>query len=72
MVGVTYITEGGRYRAKTLTVIEPEHFAGHPDAEKALAQQVIHELEGFIRDHPSEWWMFHRVWPDGNDELAER
>jgi len=72
MVGVTYITDGGRYRAKTLTVIEPEQFVGHAEPEKALAQQVIHELEGFIRDHPSEWWMFHRVWPDGNDELGER
>ncbi len=72
MVGVTYTTEDGRYRAKALSVIESEQFEGRPDAEEALAQQILHELEGFIRQHPAEWWMFHRVWPDGDDEKSER
>ncbi|MFQ5921554.1 MAG: lysophospholipid acyltransferase family protein [Anaerolineales bacterium] len=72
MVGVTYSIDGGRYRAKSLGVIEPEQFEGRPDAEEAMAQQVILELEAFIRQHPDEWWMFHRVWPDGDDDPSER
>ncbi|GMR11166.1 MAG: hypothetical protein BMS9Abin28_1992 [Anaerolineae bacterium] len=66
MVGVTYTAGEGQYRAKLLRVIEPEEFEGRPDAEEEMAQQVILELEGFIRQHPDEWWMFHKVWPDGN------
>lgn len=69
MVGVTYTLEGGQYGAKSLGVVEPEQFEGRPDAEEAMAQQVIGELEGFIRQHPDEWWMFHRVWPN---HLSER
>jgi len=72
MVGVTYITEQGYYRGKALSVIESAQFEGQPDAEEALAQQILHELEGFIRQHPAEWWMFHRVWPDGNAEMSKR
>ena len=70
MVGVTYSVEAGKYRAKSLGVIRPEQFEGHPYPEQEIAQQVIHKIEGFIRDHPDEWWMFHRVWPDGDGELS--
>jgi lauroyl/myristoyl acyltransferase len=70
MVGVTYSVEAGKYRAKCLGVIRPEEFEGHPDQEQEIAQQVILEFEGFIRDHPDQWWMFHRVWPDGNGKLS--
>ncbi len=68
MVGVTYSVEVGKYRAKSLAVIKPEQFEGRANAEEEMAQQVIHEIEGFIRDHPDEWWMFHKVWPDGDQE----
>ena len=68
MVGVTYCIDGGPYRAKALGVIEPEQFEGRADAEEAMAQQVVDELEGFIRQHQDEWWMFHRVWPDHTSE----
>ena len=68
MVGVTYSVEEGKYRAKSLGVVRPEDFEGHPNPEQKIAQQVIHKIEGFIRDHPDEWWMFHRVWPDGDGE----
>ncbi len=68
MVGVTYSVEEGKYRAKSLGVVRPEDFEGHPNPEQEIAQQVIHKIEGFIRDHPDEWWMFHRVWPDGDRE----
>ena len=64
MVGVTYSIDGGKYRAKSLGIIDPEQFEGRADAEEAMAQQVIRKLEGFIRQHPDEWWMFHKVWPD--------
>jgi KDO2-lipid IV(A) lauroyltransferase len=71
MVGVTYSVEVGKYRAKSLGVIRLEQFEGHPDPEQEIAQQVIQMIEGFIRDHPDEWWMFHRVWPDGDGKLSE-
>lgn len=64
MVGVTYSSDGGPYGAKSLGIIEPEQFVGRPNAEEEMAQLVIHKIEGFIRDHPDKWWMFHRVWPD--------
>ena len=70
MVGVTYSVEAGKYRAKSLGIIRPEHFKGHPNPEEEIAQQVIQKIEGFIRDHPDEWWMFHRVWPDGDGKLS--
>ncbi len=70
MVGVTYSVEVGKYRAKSLAVIKPEQFKGRPNAEEEMAQQVITEIEGFIRDHPDEWWMFHKVWPDGDEGLS--
>ncbi len=66
LVGATYTIDGGQYRAKTLDIVKPEQFKGHPDAEQAMAQHVILAIEGFIRQHPDEWWMFHKVWPDGN------
>jgi KDO2-lipid IV(A) lauroyltransferase len=59
MVGVTYSLEAGKYRAKSLGVIRPEQFEGHTNPEQEIAQQVIQKIEGFIRDHPDEWWMFH-------------
>ena len=70
MVGVTYSIEPGRYRAKSLGVIRPEQFEGREDPEREIAQQVIQRIEGFIREHPDEWWMFHRVWPDANEQLS--
>jgi KDO2-lipid IV(A) lauroyltransferase len=70
MVGVTYSIEAGKYRAKSLGVIKPEQFVGHPNPEQEIAQQVIQKIELFIRDHPDEWWMFHRVWPDGDGKLG--
>ena len=71
MVGVTYSIEGGKYRAKSLGVIRPKDYEGHADREREIAQQVITLIEGFIRDHPDEWWMFHEVWPDGDEGLGE-
>jgi lauroyl/myristoyl acyltransferase len=68
VVGVTYAGDGGKYRAKSLAIIEPEQFEGRSDAEEAIAQQVVRELEAFIGQHPSEWWMFHRVWPNHSGE----
>jgi len=70
MVGVTYSIEPGRYRAKSLGVIRPEQFEGREDPEQEIAQQIIQRIEGFIREHPDEWWMFHRVWPDADEQLS--
>ncbi len=61
---MTYSLGDGVYRAKSLNILEPEQFKGKPKAEEEMAQQVLHELEGFIREHPDEWWMFHKVWPN--------
>lgn len=72
MVGVTYTIGQGHYRAKSLGILEPKDFTGRPDAEEAMAQQVLRELEGHIGPHLDEWWMFHQVWPDGYDDLSER
>lgn len=71
MVGVTYTDDGVQYRAKSLGLIEPKQFAERPDAEEAMAQHVIRMYEGFIREHPDEWWMFHRVWPNGSEGNGE-
>lgn len=70
MVGVTYSTAEGEYRAKYLRVIDPKDFEGQEDADLVIAQQVLKEYEKYIGSHPDQWWMFHSVWPN-NDGKGE-
>lgn len=67
MVGASYEDRDGRYRGKMCALVESVDYVGRPEAEVALAQRVIGELESFIRQHADQWMMFYPVWPDGAD-----
>lgn len=32
----------------------------------ALTQQIMHALERHVREHPEQWYIFRRVWPDAS------
>lgn len=59
----------GYYHVVGSSLIEPDPKEdGHKDA-RGLAQQVLDQLEKFIRERPAEWMMFIPVWPE---EIPER
>lgn len=54
----------GYYRGKCQEFIEPE-LTGDEDKDVLnLAQRIIKICEDLIRESPSEWLMFHAIWPD--------
>ena len=64
MVGGTFHDETGRYRAVLLELLETELFADKAKGDVELAQEVMRIHEGFIRQRPDQWLMFHPVWPE--------
>ncbi|MCS7022913.1 MAG: lysophospholipid acyltransferase family protein [Gemmataceae bacterium] len=43
-------------------VIEPRHYAGHPDAVMQITQRYTAALERLIRRHPAQYFWVHRRW----------
>ncbi|MCJ7825258.1 MAG: lysophospholipid acyltransferase family protein, partial [Anaerolineales bacterium] len=54
----------GKYHVIGSRLIEPEQSGDSQRDARKLAQQVIHQLEEYIRERPSEWMMFIPVWPE--------
>ena len=42
--------------------IYPDGFRQQPDPVKALTQAYSDRLEGFIRQHPDQWFWMHDRW----------
>ena len=64
LVGRVEDEGNGYYRGHCEEFIEPE-LSGDEDKDvTSLAQHIIKVCEDLIRASPSEWLMFHSVWPD--------
>jgi len=50
------------YRIYLEDVILPEHFAGRPDAVRAITQRYTTALERMVRRHPEQYFWLHRRW----------
>ena len=57
------------YHVVGSSLIEADHSDDDQLDARKLAQQVLDQLEKFIRERPAEWMMFIPVWPE---ELPER
>lgn len=64
MLGITYKASSDQYGARCLTILDPQEYIDRPNGEVEMAQRVLREFEEYIRQHPSDWWMFHQVWPE--------
>lgn len=64
LVGSTVTVRSGEYRADVKPLIDPEISGDLRVDSVRLAQQVLNNLEGFIRSRPGEWLMFYPVWPN--------
>lgn len=54
---------------------EPVAFtpSGEPTADvRALTQALASRLEGILREHPDQWYMFRRMWPEEGGERGVR
>ncbi len=54
--------EGFYYEITCEDVIDPEEYAGRPDAVKAITQRYHEALERLIRRHPEQYFWMHRRW----------
>ncbi len=52
-------------------IIEPDPVKDEIEDAKRLAQQIVDQMELFIRERPSEWLMFVPVWPETMSEVEQ-
>jgi lauroyl/myristoyl acyltransferase len=64
LVGISQPTGEDRYLARLAGLLEPDRSKDEMTAARQLAQKAIGLLEGFIRQRPQDWLMFHPVWPE--------
>ncbi|HEY42990.1 MAG TPA: lysophospholipid acyltransferase family protein [Anaerolineae bacterium] len=64
LVGRVEDEGNGYYRGHCEEFIEPESTGDEDKDVLSLAQRIIMVVEDLIRASPSEWLMFHAVWPD--------
>ena len=50
------------YRIEIADVIDPQDYAGQPDAVRAITQRFTHGLERLVRRHPDQYFWLHRRW----------
>ncbi len=62
LFGVCQSDGDSRYRAIYAGLLEADRRLQEMAAARALAQQGIRLVEGFIAQRPQEWLMFHPVW----------
>lgn len=44
--------------------IEPEEFKGSiTESERLITQRIVSILERYIKQYPSQWFLFYKVWP---------
>jgi lauroyl/myristoyl acyltransferase len=69
VVGV-WRTPSNTYEALALP---PLHFSSTGDPKQDVAnamQRIIDNVEGIIREHPDQWYMFRRMWPNKQSAVA--
>ncbi|MFO0852089.1 MAG: lysophospholipid acyltransferase family protein [Gemmataceae bacterium] len=62
VVGVPRVGGPLDYRIVCEEVIDPQEYAGRPDAVRAITQRYHLALERLIRRHPEQYFWLHRRW----------
>lgn len=62
VMGAARVSVPMGYRIYLEDVILPEHFAGHPDAVRAITERYTAALERMVRRHPEQYFWLHRRW----------
>lgn len=62
--GVALADGQGRYRLVGAEPVEAPRTLPARAAARVLAEKVLSVLEGYIREHPTQWLMFYPVWPE--------
>jgi lauroyl/myristoyl acyltransferase len=71
LVGRVEDEGNGFYRGHCAQFIEPELTGDEDKDVVSLAQRIIEVCENLIRTSPSEWLMFHPVWPESLPSLSD-
>ena len=64
LIGVCMMVEEGKYVITGPPIIHPERTGDDKADTQRLAQQVVDQLEGYIRSRPEEWIMYFPLWPE--------
>jgi len=62
VVGVPRIGKPMKYKVICEDLIDPEEYAGRPDALHAITQRYTSALERMIRKYPEQYFWLHRRW----------
>jgi KDO2-lipid IV(A) lauroyltransferase len=62
VVLVNTYREGRLIYAVCTEPIRPDDYRGEPDAVRALTQAITARFEGFVRQHPDQWFWMHDRW----------
>jgi len=62
IIPVNIYREGGVHHCVVNEPLRPEEFRGRPDPAKALTQAYTARMEGYIRQHPDQWFWVHDRW----------
>ena len=71
LIAACVVRSGRGYEVHISRPLEVERSGNLQVDIQALTQQVMSALEGFIRQHPAQWFMFRPMWPGGADAVAE-
>jgi KDO2-lipid IV(A) lauroyltransferase len=67
LIGVTVIAPDAHIQVDTTTPIFPQSSGNRKRDLHALMQEIGHQLEGFIRAHPEQWYIFRPMWGNGSN-----
>jgi KDO2-lipid IV(A) lauroyltransferase len=62
VLGAARIGQPMQYRLYFEDLIDPEEYAGRPDAARAITQRYTEALERMVRRHPEQYFWLHRRW----------
>ena len=66
IVPVVIVREGKGHTLKTLPAAAYDRAAlRSPEGRQALTQQIVRAFEPSLRQHPSQWFQFIPIWPEG-------
>lgn len=62
VIGAPKVGEPMRYRMVVDEIIDPQEYAGRPDAVRAITQRFTASLEKIVRVWPEQYFWLHRRW----------